>query len=143
MKIIFTLFFIFSSLFAATKVYRQGNFVFDKKHNLLWQDTKENIRVLKSQAGATEYCEKLVLGRFSDWRLPSRDEYLTIIDKTRIDEEMTIHKAFKYNLSDHYWTSDRTWRNFYRWGYYIYFKSGTFYYENKNYPKYVRCVHDY
>lgn len=143
MKVFIVSILFISSLYSATQVYRQGNYVFDKKHNLLWQDTKANIRVLKSQEGAKEYCEKLVLGKFQDWRLPNREEYKTIIDKTRKEDELMIHRAFRYVLSDHYWTSDRTWRNFYRWGYYVYFKSGTFYYENKTYPKYVRCVHNY
>lgn len=143
MRFIVLFILVISLSFGASSVYRQGDYVFDTKNHLLWQDTPENTTILKSQADAKKYCEDLVLGKFSSWRLPNRDEYRTIIDMNRKADELTIHRAFKHVLSDHYWTQDRTWRNFFRWGYYVYFKSGTFYYENKTYPKYVRCVHDY
>lgn len=141
MKIIMTFLFLYLWVNGAD-LYKRGNLVIDKKNNLIWQDEVINTTLLKSQMGASEYCESLQLAGLNKWRLPSRDEYKTIIDKSRLSEELTIKRAFKNVLSDHYWTSDRTWRNFFRWGYFIYFKSGTFYYENKTYPKYVRCVRD-
>ena len=140
MKILSLLFVIISISFASD-FFKNGNYVVDKKHNLFWQDTKDNITILKNQAGAVEYCENLTLSGYSDWELPTREQYEYIIDKSRKDE-LLINRRFEYVLSDHYWTSDRTWRNFFRWGYFVYFKSGTFYYENKTYPKYLRCVRE-
>jgi hypothetical protein len=120
---------------------KSGNYVIDKENNLMWQDTKENINILISHINAPKYCEDLTLGGFVNWKLPSVDDYKTIIDKTRRDEIM-IDRSFIFIKQDDYWTSDRTWRTFGRYGYYIYFKSGTAYYENRTYPKYIRCVRE-
>ncbi len=120
---------------------KSGNYVKDTEHNLLWQDQKANVVMLGSQVKAVEYCEALSLGGYSNWRLPTVDEYKYIIDKTRTDELM-INRSFSYILPEGYWTQDRTWRTFGRYGYYIYFKSGTAYYENRTYPKFFRCVRD-
>ena len=124
-----------------SKVYKKGEVVVDTSNKLVWQDTKDNIMLRISQEDAVQYCEDLVFSGLKDWRLPSVEEYKTIIDKTRPDENM-IKKIFYYNLPDNYWASDRTWiRNFGRYGYYIFFKSGTAYYQNRTYKKFVRCVH--
>jgi len=126
----------------ASNFFKNTDLVVDTQHKLYWQDTKDNITILKDQKGAIEYCENLILHGYDDWSLPTKEQYRYIIDKTRKDE-LLIHRRFEYILSDHYWTQDTTWRNFGRWGYFIYFKSGTFYYDNKTYPKYVRCVREY
>lgn len=118
---------------------KSGNFVIDKTNNLMWQDSKDNITMLGSQKEAVKYCKSLNQSGYTDWKLPSVEEYKTIIDKTRRDEVM-INRAFKYILPEGYWTKDRTWRNFGVWGFYIYFKSGAAYYENRTYPKFFRCV---
>lgn len=130
-----------SDIQKSTKLRKSGNYVIDKEYNLMWQDTKANINVLVSHINAPKYCKELSLGGHSDWRVPTVDEYKTIIDKDRKDEIM-IDRAFVFIKQDDYWAYDRTWRNFGRWGYYIFFKSGAAYYENRTYPKYIRCVRD-
>ena len=122
--------------------YRTENHVVDTQNNTMWQDTQENIKVLKHQDTAIEYCENLELDGYSDWRLPTVEEFKKIIDKKRKPSEPKINKVFQYATPDHYWLKDRTWRNFYQWGYYAHLKSGTFYYENRTYPKYVKCIRD-
>ena len=138
-KIVFLLI-VFTITLFANRFYKNGDYVVDKETKMMWQDTKDNITILKSQAEAIEYCENLTLGGYTDWFLPNRDEFKNIIDMKRKSEEMTIIRRFEYVLADDYWTRDKTWRNFGLWAYYIYFKSGTFYYENKTYLKYVRCA---
>jgi hypothetical protein len=141
MKYIILLLLVFCTSLFAQRFYKSGeNYVIDKQERMMWQDTNANITVLKSYEGAKEYCEKLRLGGYDNWFLPSRDDYEHIIDMSRKKDEMTIIRKFEYVVKDDYWTSDNTWRNFGLWAYYVYFKSGTFYYENKTYPKYVRCV---
>jgi hypothetical protein len=118
---------------------KSGNYVIDKDNSTMWQDTKHNVELLYSHIDAPKYCEKLSLGGYSNWRLPTVEEYQAIIDRSRKDEIM-IDKSFLFIKQDDYWTIDRTWRTFGRYGYYIFFKSGTAYYENRTYPKYVRCI---
>ncbi len=140
MKIFTLLCICILTLFAA-KLTRSGNYVIDDKNKLMWQDMRENTKILVTQDHAIEYCEKLALGGFHDWKLPTIENYETIINKKRIRAQLMINKAFKYVKRDDYWSSDRTWiRNFGAYGYYVFFKSGTVYYQNRTYPKYVRCV---
>ncbi len=140
MKILTLLCFLSLVLFAS-KLTRSGNYIIDDQNKLMWQDSLENVKILLTQEHSVEYCKKLNFGGFSDWRLPNIEEYTTIIDKKRITSQPQINKAFKYIKQDDYWASDRTWiRNFGLYGYYVFFKSGTIYYQNRTYPKYVRCV---
>ncbi|MEA3499080.1 MAG: DUF1566 domain-containing protein [Campylobacterota bacterium] len=134
---------ISATLLFAFDLRKSGDTVVDKTHKLLWQDHPHNTKVILTHPHAIEYCEKLKQGGFMNWRLPSVEEYEYIIDKSRVKEEIMINKVFYHIVQDDYWTSDRTWiRNFGRYAYYVFFKSGAVYYQNRTYPKYVRCVRD-
>jgi len=138
---IFTLLFICTLTLFASKLTRSGDYIIDDKNKLMWQDTKDNIKILATQEKAVQYCEQLQLSNFNDWYLPSIKNYETIINKKRIRAQLMINKAFKYVKRDDYWTSNRTWlRNFGLYGYYVLFKSGSIYYQNRTHPKYLRCV---
>jgi hypothetical protein len=141
MKVILFLQLILATLFGAD-FYKVDNHIVDTTRNTMWQDTKDDIKIVKDHKSAVTYCENLELDGFSDWRLPSRKDFENIIDKKRKDEEPKIVKVFQYALLEHYWIKDKTWRNFNQWAYYVYLKSGTFYYDNKTYPKYVKCIRD-
>jgi hypothetical protein len=137
---IFLIFFLTVSLGFTNKLTRSGEYVIDDQNKHMWQDNYDTIKIRVSHKEATEYCQNLSFAGFSDWRLPSNEEYKTIIDKTRKDEIM-INRAFKYILPEDYWTKNRTWtRNFGRYGYYVFFKSGAIYYQNRTYKKFVRCI---
>jgi len=138
---IFTLLFIFSLTLFASKLTRSGDYIIDDTNKLMWQDTKDNVKILATQEKAVQYCEQLVLSNFNDWYLPTVENYETVINKKRIRAQLMINKAFRYVKRDDYWTSDRTWlRNFGVYGYYVLFRSGSIYYQNRTYPKYLRCV---
>jgi len=140
MKIVTIILFSTLLLFGA-KLTKSGEYIIDDSNKLMWQDSYDNIKIRLTQEEAVQYCEDLHFSGFSDWRLPSTEEYKTIIDKTRVKEELMINKAFKYILPESYWSSDRTWiRNFGRYGYFVFFKSGAIYYQNRTYKKFVRCV---
>ncbi len=140
MKIVTIILFSALLLFGA-KLTKSGEYIIDDSNKLMWQDSYDNIKIRLTQEEAVRYCEDLHFSGFSDWRLPSTEEYKTIIDKTRVKEELMINKAFKYILPESYWSSDRTWiRNFGLYGYFVFFKSGAIYYQNRTYKKFVRCV---
>ena len=46
----------------STHLYKNGSYIVDKTHNLLWQDTRDNAFILGSQVEANEYCQSLILG---------------------------------------------------------------------------------
>ena len=140
MRYVFLIFTLF--VFSFAQLSKSGNSVIDRDNKLMWQDTKDNVTLAFTHTQSEKYCKELVLGGFANWRLPTMQEYKNILDLTR-DDEIMIDKAFKHIIQDDYWTSDRTWlRNFGKYGYYLMIKSGHFYYQNRTYPKYARCVRE-
>ncbi|PIF04911.1 MAG: hypothetical protein CSA86_00245 [Arcobacter sp.] len=138
---IFILLCLCTIMLFASKLTKGTNYVVDDKNKLMWQDTKDNIKVLITHNDAIEYCKNLRLNSFSDWQLPTREQIKTIIDKTRVRDQLMINKAFRYVRRDGYWLQDRTWiRNFGKYAYFVYLKSGSIYYQNRSYKKHVRCV---
>jgi len=121
------------------KLIKTNGYIVDTVNKLIWQDEKDNIYIRLSQEEAISYCKKIPSG---NWHLPSRKEYKTILDLKRAKkEEIGINKIFKYVLKDDYWTNDRTWlRNFGYYGYYLHIQTAHFFYENRTYKKFVRCV---
>jgi hypothetical protein len=57
--------------------------VVDRKTRLMWQKADDGTKRDWAQAGT--YCDELVLGGYSDWRLPRVDELLTIVDYSQFD----------------------------------------------------------
>lgn len=66
--------------------------VVDAIYGLAWQDAAEIFK--GSYKDAVSYCENLNHGGYSDWRLPSASELLSITDYGRY--KPAINKAFKY-----------------------------------------------
>lgn len=118
---------------------RSNSYVYDDKNGLIWQDSKDNITLRLSFNEAIKYCENGTFAGKKTWRLPTREDYKHIINKN-IKAEHKINKAFKYSMPVDYWIGESTWRSLGRYGYYVFMKSGTIYYDNKSYKKFVRCV---
>lgn len=141
MKYLVFIFFLVSILNG--EIYRNSpqQIVVDEENRLVWQDTKDTIQNKKKQKDALEYCENLNFASYSNWRLPTSKEYKTIVDKKNF--KTNINSAFKYNLRDSYWSSTTHWRTFWFYADYMFFVSGTVYYDNREKKKYVRCIRDY
>ena len=81
--------------------------VVDAIYSLAWQDAAEIFK--GSYKDAVSYCENLNYGSYSDWRLPSASELLSITDYGR--HKPAINKAFKHVGKDgsdkygSYWSS--------------------------------------
>jgi len=140
MKYIFLLFFIFS-LSYSQNIIKNGSYVIDKIESISWQDTNENVIVRKSYDDAVKYCEDLRLGDYENWALPTVKQYKTIINKNT-KKEVAIHSQFKYAMPVDYWAIDTRWQSLNRYAYYVLFKSGSIYYNNKSHLKFVRCVRE-
>ena len=78
-----------------------------KLGRLMWQDEEQNFEGTWNKA--QEYCKTLSLAGYKDWRLPTKVELLSIVDKSRYDP--VLNTAFKY-IADStyrcYWSQTKT-----------------------------------
>ena len=88
---------------------------------------------------AVDFCKNLTFAGYSDWRLPSRKELTSIVDK----EEHNLSIDTNYFPNTHaaqYWTSTKNLADGdYAWSI-LFFYGGVPYYDMVNYYNYVRCV---
>ena len=56
--------------------------VFDSSTNLLWQ---KNSKPVKNWKDALAYCQNLEYAGYSDWRLPNKNELITLVDYSQAD----------------------------------------------------------
>ena len=125
------------------KIYRDDSrqVVLDDKARIMWQDDIAVLKTLKTHEEAQNYCSQLNLSGLSNWRLPSIEEYELIVYKK--NTKTNINFAFKYNLKDGYWASKAHWRTLWFYADYMFFVSGTPYYDSRHKTKFVRCVREY
>jgi len=134
MRIILIIAMTFSALTAEITMIQ------DPRTNLMWEDTPHVREAKIRQPRAKEYCSELTLGGFNDWRLPSIQELLTIIDYNRVSP--AIIKAFSYIEDESfYWTKTHVAdEDDAFWG--VNFKRGYSSKASEYYDRYVRCVRD-
>ncbi len=138
MRILFLIVLFLSFLDA--RIYRQSSrqVVVDTKNKLMWIDSKSVLKTIKTHEEALKYCEDLNFASYSNWRLPTIEEYKIIVDKK--NEKNYINKAFKFNVPDGYWAFRAHWRTLWFYADYMHFISGTAYFDSRHKKKYVRCV---
>ena len=118
-----------------------GDTITDNATKRIWQDNADTASVRKNWNDAKTYCEDLTLGGYSDWRLPSVDELVSIIDWGRSNPAINTNFS---NIStsysgDYYWTSTedvgspgRYWT--------VEFYSGKIHWDTSDYLLFIRCV---
>jgi len=118
----------------------QPSIVKDERQKILWEDTQHSQETKLNHAQAVQYCQELVLGAYKNWRLPTLQELLGIVDYTRY--KPAILKEFEHVTTDSiYWSQTpyvRSSDEF--WG--VNFKDGASSNASINYDRYVRCVRD-
>ncbi len=56
-------------------------------HNhLMWQDNSDVLHSTYTWNAAIDYCESLSLGSYTDWRLPTQKELLSLVNYAQIDD---------------------------------------------------------
>ncbi len=115
---------------------RKDHIVTDNVSKLMWQDEYDNAIITRTWKEAETYCHELRLGKYDDWRLPSSDEFASLIDESLYPH---IDPIFRYKVMDIYWTAtpyihekDAVWV--------VFFQYGSRGYQNKNKQFHLRCV---
>ena len=130
---------LFCSLLQS-QTFRKSNLevVIDTNTKLMWIDNIDVIKIKKDHENSITYCENLVFAGYSNWRIPTIDEFKTIVNKKNYKNY--INYRFKYNVPDGYWALKAHWRTLWFYADYMHFVSGTPYYDSRHKKKYVRCV---
>lgn len=116
--------------------------VVDQITGLEWQRTALPVDGMDWQ-GALSYCENLVLGGASDWRLPSIKELHSIVDDTAAAEPAINTSVFGATKSGFYWsgTPELGAANTDAFG--VQFVTGITATQTTNSLGLIRCVRDY
>ena len=139
MRVIVILIVLISSVLCGdSRFHVKKDVVVDKFSKLMWQRDDDGIK--KNWEEAEKYCKGLQLNGYKDWRLPSIDELMTIVDKERFAP--AINRAAFECKNAYYWSSteasDVATKLTDARG--ILFKNGNHMRYFKDYKDYVRCV---
>ncbi|MEA3419354.1 MAG: DUF1566 domain-containing protein [Campylobacterota bacterium] len=74
----------------------------DDKTGLVWQDNQDVAQTEMNYDEGKEYCQKLKLDGFEDWRLPTLREAYTIVDLTQ--DRPALKNGFEIRKSERFWT---------------------------------------
>jgi len=114
-----------------------NNVVLEQSLNLMWQDDESVLNVTKNWEEAVEYCQQLSYLGFNNWRLPSIEELISLIDESKFSP--AINNNFKNVANERYWSNNSFNRN-QAWR--VGFQFGGDFPNNKSVDSYVRCVRD-
>lgn len=138
MKALFLLILIFSFSIAELRRNNSLKVVVDSTNGLMWIDRKDVILNKFTHKESLKYCNSLEHASFLNWRIPSIKELNLIVDKR--NSKSYINKAFRFNIADGFWAKKAHWRTLWFYADYMYFVSGTAYFDSRHKKKYVRCV---
>lgn len=121
------------------KFILKDGIIVEKILNLMWQDALSVSTDRYNWNNANSYCQNLTYKNYSDWRLPTRDELLSIINYTL---SPSIFSVFNYTAADNYWSStiDISAPGGYRWS--INFNNATSDDSQISQAFFVRCTRD-
>jgi hypothetical protein len=110
----------------------------DSATGLMWQDD-DAVKSVKIWQEAIDYCESLRFAGYSNWRLPSKDELLSIVDKNNKPMIKAEFKNIRPGTFPWYWSStpsekrnDKSW--------FVQFNTGNAKIYPKNKTSGIRCV---
>ena len=130
---------ILLTLLAQADFTRAGQMVTDSNTALVWQDDAAAQTTSLEWTAAIDYCEALVLGEHTDWRLPNFNELYFIADRSKSDPAMD--STFQNVVSDVYWSSTAL-VTFTTHAWVVYFFNGVDNTNTKTWSRFVRCVRD-
>lgn len=110
--------------------------VLDNNTGLMWQQTIPTSTY--TWENAVSYCNNLTYASYTDWRLPTPKELLTIVDNSKYDP--AIDTTYFSNTPSSYFWSSSTYANDTSSAWRVNFNLGNVYSDYKTDTSYVRCV---
>lgn len=105
---------------------KSNGIVVDNQTNLKWQDDySDNNNTVKYAAtwlNGISYCENLTLGNYTDWRLPNKNELISLHDHRKYLS--AFDNIFQYLVSSHHFMSSTTNENNFNEIYKVEFSEG-------------------
>ncbi|EDZ61993.1 protein containing DUF1566 [Sulfurimonas gotlandica GD1] len=123
-------------LLVASTLFAERVFV-DKSTSLIWQDHQDNQELSITYYQSQEYCANLVIGKYSDFRLPTLVELQSIVDYKSYDP--AIKKGFDYVSNEYYW-STTPFADDAKTVWLIHFRKGERTVKAMHYDRHIRCV---
>lgn len=77
--------------------------VADAMNQRIWQDNEPSSETLLSYKSSIAYCEALGLAEHTDWRIPTKNEFISIIDPNRAP---SIIPTFTHTATGCYWVKE-------------------------------------
>ncbi|MDA3909070.1 MAG: DUF1566 domain-containing protein [Sulfurimonas sp.] len=130
-KLIFT-----SLLLVASTLFAERVFV-DKSTSLIWQDHQDNKGLSITYYQSEDYCANLVIGKYSNFRIPTLVELQSIVDYKKYNP--AIKKGFDYVSDEYYWTTT-PFADDKKIVWLINFKKGERTVKDMHYDRHIRCV---
>ncbi|NOQ31903.1 MAG: DUF1566 domain-containing protein [Helicobacteraceae bacterium] len=130
--LIFTILLLVASTLNAERIFK------DKATSLIWQDHQDNVNLSITYPKSQTYCDELVIGKYSNFRLPTMNELQSIVDYKQYDP--AILKGFDYVSNEYYWTTTPFADDPQKVVWLIHFKKGERTVKDKHYDRHVRCV---
>ena len=110
--------------------------VIDNENGLVWQDNLDSKKLRKNFDSAVKYCDQLQHAGYTDWRLPTMDDYDLIIEAGK--RNPVIPEQFKFYQSNYYWTADEGSMEIFAHRINLFNGNDNDY--SKSYRTFVRCV---
>ena len=106
--------------------------------NLMWENSIHSKDIKLNHNEALNYCKNIKTGTFQDWRLPTLNELLSLVNYNKVEpaikKEITlISSKNMYWSTTPYISNSNTF-----WG--VSYKDGASKKASSNYDRYVRCV---
>ena len=110
--------------------------VLDNNTGLIWQQTIPTDKY--KWDNAVSYCNGLSYAGYNDWRLPTPQEFLTIVDNSR--DNPAIDTTYFPNTPSGYFWSSSTYVSDTNYAWNVNFHVGNVLFNGKSNTNYVRCV---
>ena len=111
--------------------------VVDNNTGLMWQQTIPTDRYKWNNA--VSYCNDSGYAGYNDWRLPTPQELLTIVDNSRYNPAIDTTYFPNTPSTSYFWSSSTFVYNT-NFAWIVYFNYGFVYYDDKSNGSNVRCV---